>query len=238
MLLLCYCVVVVVCIFLWCLTYFFQLNTIFFREIVLSETLSTELWNEIEERGVVQAEGIARLGYALTGRPIHTSDAVDELWAADEDGNNIMSSSEFLNYSADKLMKDVDVGDWNKIHTVYGSLASRLRRDSNIALEPHANLLLARENREQIDDMCSQLILNELEMEKTLTHLEKTYDFSACKNDNEKKTLTNQLAYECSKYQIKWGSGDVKTWDCGFGHRLLRQLAELKVMEKSGAMVL
>ena len=32
------------------------------REIILAETLSTELWTEIENRGVVQAEGIARLG--------------------------------------------------------------------------------------------------------------------------------------------------------------------------------
>ena len=32
------------------------------REIILAETLSNELWTELEGRGVVSAEGIARLG--------------------------------------------------------------------------------------------------------------------------------------------------------------------------------
>ena len=182
--------------------------------------------------------GIARLGYALTGRPIGSSEAVDELWAADEDGNNIMSSSEFLNYSADKFINDVDPNDWNQVHHVLGTVAQRIRRNTNTCLAPHDNLLLARQNREEIDCMCADLIASETSMEEVLAEVQQTYRLDQCKNEKEKRILKMDLAFECAKYKINWGSGDSKSWDYDYGYQLFNMLATLKVMELNGKLTL
>lgn len=88
------------------------------REIVLTEILSTELFTEIERRGSAHPQGIARLGHALTSRTIATSEAVDELCVADEDGNSMMSSTEFLNYSANQFLSECPAESWHQIHDV------------------------------------------------------------------------------------------------------------------------
>lgn len=206
------------------------------REIVLSETLGLELWNEIEERNIVQAQGIANLGYALTGRSVKTSDAVDELLAANEDGNNTLNCNEFLNLSCDKYLNKVNIKEWGNVHSIYGELASRLRRKKLTSLEPHSNLLLARETRDGIDQMCSSLIMNDIYETEIMASLKKEYNIDNCANEFERKNLYQKLSYECNKYCINWGTGDSKHWDYTFGNELLHHLAKLKVMEKNGTL--
>ena len=169
--------------------------------------------------------------YAITSRPVATSEAVDELWAADEDGNNMMSSNEYLKYSAEKYLKDVGPDAWHRVHGVYGNIAHRMRRNVGVSLEPYDNLLLARRGREELDNACIQLILKEKQVEVILSKLLDQYDIEECRTRKERKDKKNKLAIVCQKYHLRWGWGDSKDWDYDYGHSLLKALAERIYLE-------
>jgi len=155
------------------------------------------------------------------------------LWAADEDGNNMMSSSEYLIYSCEKYLNEVDPDQWSNVHEMFGNIAHRIRRNAGNCLEPHDNLLLARRDRETLDHDCDLLISKEYTVEKILSDLLRRYDVEGSTAIEKAKKL-DLLAKECAKYSIKWGQGDRVEWDYDYGHVLLRQLATMKWMEKSG----
>ena len=140
------------------------------------------------------------------------------------------------------------------LHNRYGGVAQRMRRHVNMSLEPHDNLLLARRDREELDNACANLVRNETLVEKILGELLEKYlpsssEISSSSSSSyggqmesevkrEREQRKKNLAMECQRYQLRWGYGDSKEWDYDYGYVLIQALAKMKCLELTGTFVM